>query len=63
MSNPLLEKQILPAFSRIKPDDIKPAIKTIIKDNKESIEKLLQEKKKLYLAFTTGSARCSERKA
>ncbi|MCY4329015.1 MAG: oligopeptidase A [Endozoicomonadaceae bacterium] len=45
MSNPLLEKQILPAFSRIKTDDIKPAIKTIIKDNKESIEKLLQEKK------------------
>ena len=41
MNNPLLESSELPPFSRIIPEHIEPAIKSIIKENERAVEALL----------------------
>ena len=41
MNNPLLETLDLPAFNRINPDHIKPAIEQIIAENRQSVESLI----------------------
>ena len=41
MSNPLLEKHLLPPFSSIEPSHVAPAIEQLIEGNKLTIEKLL----------------------
>ena len=43
MSNPLLEDQLLPTFSTIKPEHVFPATKQILDDNLAAIDKLLNE--------------------
>jgi oligopeptidase A len=43
MSNPLLDMAELPAFSKIKPEHIEPAIDELLRINREEIAKLLQE--------------------
>lgn len=43
MSNPLLEEQLLPPFSSIKPEHIVPAIEKIISDNRAAIVKIIDE--------------------
>ena len=43
MSNPLLEANPLPPFSRIKPEHAEPAIRQLIARNKDRIEQLLDE--------------------
>ena len=46
MKNPLIESmEKLPAFSRIKPEHVKPAIEHIIKESRQQIESLLQQHK------------------
>ncbi|WP_286240684.1 oligopeptidase A [Neptuniibacter halophilus] len=42
MSNPMLEPQLLPAFSKIQPESIEPAIDQILADNRAGVEQLLQ---------------------
>ncbi|MEJ2464764.1 MAG: oligopeptidase A [Candidatus Thiodiazotropha sp.] len=41
MKNPLLEMQGLPAFSKISPDSIEPAIDQLLKENRELTQRLL----------------------
>lgn len=41
MSNPLLEEQLLPPFSSIKPEHIVPAVEKIIADNENKMNELL----------------------
>ena len=48
MSNPLLEVQELPSFSRIKPVHVKPAVDKIIKESREGIEAILKKNDKDY---------------
>lgn len=43
MTNPLLDSTELPPFSRIKPEHVKPAIETIIHENKAFIADLLKQ--------------------
>lgn len=43
MSNPLLEQTGLPAFSKIKPEHVKPAVEQAIADCKQSIAKALAD--------------------
>ncbi len=43
MTNPLLQQTLLPAFSKIKPEDIQVAIETIINESRQQIENLLQQ--------------------
>jgi len=43
LNNPLLETLDLPAFSRITPDHIKPAIEQIIAENRQSVESLIAQ--------------------
>ena len=43
MSNPLLQQHALPAFSKIKPEHVKPAVEKAIGDCKDAIEKVLSE--------------------
>jgi oligopeptidase A len=43
--NPLFEKNILPPFSAIKPQDIAPAIEKILLENREQLVQLLAQKK------------------
>ena len=43
MNNPLLESIDLPAFSRIQPDHIKPAITQIIAENRQTVESLVAQ--------------------
>ncbi|HEX7028176.1 MAG TPA: oligopeptidase A [Gammaproteobacteria bacterium] len=43
MTNPLLEDRRLPAFSKIRPGDIEPAIDALLKENRERIAQLLVE--------------------
>ena len=43
MDNLLLEKSTLPRFSAIKPEHIEPAITKLIKENRETLELLLQQ--------------------
>ncbi|HDL4151116.1 TPA: oligopeptidase A, partial [Mannheimia haemolytica] len=42
MSNPLLNYTGLPAFSQIKPEHIKPAVEAVIKECRETVEKVAQ---------------------
>ena len=42
MNNPLLQADTLPAFSRIRPEHVQPAISLIIDENLKSIEALLE---------------------
>ncbi|MBL3589585.1 MAG: oligopeptidase A [gamma proteobacterium endosymbiont of Lamellibrachia anaximandri] len=42
MNNPLLEMDGLPAFSRIKPDHVEPALDHLLSHNREKIEALLK---------------------
>ena len=42
MTNPLLQIHELPPFSKIKPEHVKPAVETIIRENEEAIETLLK---------------------
>ncbi|HKK16869.1 MAG TPA: oligopeptidase A [Gammaproteobacteria bacterium] len=41
--NPLLENNLLPAFSRIKPEHIEPAIDYLLADNRQQIRELLKQ--------------------
>ena len=41
MSNPLLEQQELPPFSRIEPHHVEPAIRQLIERNQQGIDELL----------------------
>jgi oligopeptidase A len=43
MTNPLLESAALPAFSRIMPEHVEPAIDTLLAENRERIAALLDE--------------------
>ncbi len=43
MTNPLLEPHELPAFSRITPDIVQPAIERLIADNRATIDELLKQ--------------------
>ena len=43
MANPLLEARELPAFSRITPDIVQPAIESLIADNREGIDALVRQ--------------------
>lgn len=43
MTNPLLQFDTLPQFSKIKPEHIKPAIEQLIKECRETTEQLLQQ--------------------
>ncbi|WP_221793425.1 oligopeptidase A [Oceanobacter mangrovi] len=43
MPNPLLEAQVLPAFSAIKPEHVKPAVETLLNRNRERLTKLLAD--------------------
>ena len=45
MNNPLLEPTDLPAFSQIQPENIQPAIETLISRNRESIADLTAHSK------------------
>ncbi len=42
MSNPLLDFNSLPRFSRIQPSHVEPAIDTLLKQNREQVRKLLK---------------------
>ncbi|OGT90615.1 MAG: oligopeptidase A [Gammaproteobacteria bacterium RIFOXYA12_FULL_61_12] len=44
MSNPLLEPTPLPAFSRIKPEHVLPAIEDLLQDSRTGIARLLQNR-------------------
>lgn len=41
MSNPLLQPQLLPAFSQIQPQQIEPAIDQLLQDHRDGVEQLL----------------------
>ncbi len=41
--NPLLERQGLPAFSRIRPEHVEPAIDTLLAENRATVARLLEE--------------------
>ncbi|MFP3874383.1 MAG: oligopeptidase A [Thiohalophilus sp.] len=43
MSNPLLEMPALPAFGRIAPEHVEPAIDTLLQQNREELERLLAQ--------------------
>ncbi|HIE54023.1 MAG TPA: oligopeptidase A, partial [Chromatiaceae bacterium] len=43
MSNPLLEFERLPPFSRIRPEHVEPAIERLIADNRAGVDRLLSE--------------------
>ena len=42
MNNPLLEDKLLPAFSRIDPEHVEPAIDKLLADNRKAIAELLE---------------------
>jgi len=44
-NNPLLSKNELPLFTQLKPEQIEPAIDSILSENRKTIEKLLSENK------------------
>ncbi|MFK8068074.1 MAG: oligopeptidase A [Gammaproteobacteria bacterium] len=46
MTNPLLEKTELPAFSKIKPEHIEPAIDQILAENKRRVKEILSDQNK-----------------
>ena len=41
MSNPLLDFDVLPRFSQIRPSHVEPAIDTLLKQNREQVKRLL----------------------
>ena len=43
MTNPLLEQYELPPFSKIRPEQVKPAVEQIISESESAIEKLLND--------------------
>ncbi len=43
MSNPLLDMQGLPAFSKIRPEHVEPAIRQLIDENRELVNRLIEE--------------------
>jgi oligopeptidase A len=43
MTNPLLDQNGLPPFSRIKPEHVKPAIETLLSESRQLVEQLLQQ--------------------
>jgi oligopeptidase A len=43
MTNPLLEQDGLPAFSRIKPEHVEPAIDVLLAENRSEIQRLLEQ--------------------
>ena len=43
MTNPLLEQYELPPFSKIRPEQVKPAVEQIISESETAIEKLLND--------------------
>ena len=43
MKNPLLEQEGLPAFSKIKPEHVEPAIDALLAENRAHIERLLEQ--------------------
>ena len=43
MTNPLLDQNGLPPFSKIKPEHVKPAIETLLAEIRELVEQLLQQ--------------------
>ncbi|MGB1091001.1 MAG: oligopeptidase A [Oceanobacter sp.] len=45
MTNPLLEDQVLPAFSAIKPEHVQPAVEALLNKNRERMAKLLADLK------------------
>lgn len=47
-SNPLLNKNLLPKFSQIKPEHILPAIKLLLDQSNKTLEKLLDQKDQNY---------------
>jgi len=47
MTNPLLDQNGLPPFSKIKPEHVKPAIDTLLAESRQLVEQLLQ-KNSLY---------------
>ena len=46
MSNPLLDFDSLPRFSQIQPSHVEPAIDTLLKQNREQVQKLLKTVKR-----------------
>ncbi|MBU0744053.1 MAG: hypothetical protein KKE11_01590, partial [Gammaproteobacteria bacterium] len=59
--NPLLQNSILPRFDKIKPEHFEPAIEQGIKENKDTIEKLLAQKKYTWDNFIAPLDEASER--
>ncbi len=47
MTNPLLERHELPPFSKITPEQVKPAVEQIISESEAAVEKLLNQEAKL----------------
>lgn len=45
MSNPLLEQHRLPPFSRIRPDQVEPAVSELVREGREQLNVLLSELK------------------
>ena len=43
MTNPLLDQNGLPPFSKIKPEHVKPAIETLLAESRQLVEQLLQQ--------------------
>ena len=43
MTNPLLDISVLPAFSRIKPEHVEPAIDRVLKENRDKMKELLHQ--------------------
>jgi oligopeptidase A len=43
MENPLLQTESLPAFSRIRPEHVEPAIDVVLADNRALVQRLLDE--------------------
>jgi oligopeptidase A len=43
MTNPLLDQNGLPSFSKIKPEHVKPAINTLLAESRQLVEQLLQQ--------------------
>ena len=46
MSNPLLEQTGLPAFSKIQPEHVEPAVDELLAHNRRQIADLLEQTKK-----------------
>ena len=49
MSNPLLEMAGLPPFSKIKPEDVEPAIDQLLAESRQTVEDLLAATSRSYI--------------